>query len=419
MIRLAILGRPYVSGPTGPVPVPAKAIGLLAYLALHPESQPRERVIELLWPERASLTGRKLLRNLLWRLRQDLVDEIVVAREDWLALGTTVWVDAREFIQTRQLTLYRGDLLDGIAVRDAPEFESWLMSERDRWRSTFVDIVERAITDKEAVDGWTEVESLARLGLLHAPLTESLHRDLMEALARLGRRAEAIHHYDTWRDFSYLQMALDPEPETQDLYRAIVEGKEPSSLPAASRGTYATSFDYALISDLPLLEIYAGCDDTSPYGRSLSPIQHLASGWKFARYGDVPEAQAAFEAAIAGFSSASDARGAAQAYGELALLALHSGRYDEASGWVAACDSLGEAVWSPALRRLRHCVIGLVNLQHSGNEALTATSTSFTAQLVPSLLAASRCELAHDLAVRGLLDDAARAAVDKLALQRR
>ncbi len=99
MIRLAILGWPYVSGPTGPVPVPAKAIGLLAYLALHPESQPRERVIEVLWPERASLTGRKLLRNLLWRLRQDLVDEIIVAREDWLALGTTVWVDVREFIR--------------------------------------------------------------------------------------------------------------------------------------------------------------------------------------------------------------------------------------------------------------------------------------------------------------------------------
>jgi hypothetical protein len=56
-------------------------------------------------------------------------------------------------------------------------------------------------------------------------------------------------------------------------------------------------------------------------------------------------------------------------------------------------------------------------VQQSHNEALKVSATTFTQQVVPQVLAASRCELAHGLATRGLLDAVAHAAIEQLALR--
>src|SRR5690242_11788069 len=49
-----------------------KAASLLAYLAFHRAPQPRETLIELLWPETQLETGRHNLGSALWFLRNQL-----------------------------------------------------------------------------------------------------------------------------------------------------------------------------------------------------------------------------------------------------------------------------------------------------------------------------------------------------------
>ena len=128
------------------------------------------------------------------------------------------------------------------------------------------------------------------------------------------------------------------------------------------------------------------------------------------------EAQAAFQYALAGFRSVADARAVGQAYCELAMLALCASQYAEMAEWLYAYQDVAQVGRSPALHRLRHALIGLLEVYRSGNAELLASAARFTAEIAPALLAASRCELAHDLALRGLLDDVAREAVGRLAL---
>lgn len=136
-IRLSLLGQPHVRCEETSLPLPKKAIGLLAYLATHPDSQPRDRLIELLWPDRDPAAGRKDLRNTLWALRRALGSEAITSESGCVALGAGVWADVHEFAQRATPDLYRGPFLDGLYFDDAPDFEHWLAAEQAHWQERY------------------------------------------------------------------------------------------------------------------------------------------------------------------------------------------------------------------------------------------------------------------------------------------
>src|SRR5690349_5569744 len=137
--HLYLLGPPHFEHDGHPVDLPpAKAMGLLAYLALTPGPQPREAILALLWPESYAEAARKNLRNTLWAVRKALGDDVLDAGDDRLALADSAWVDVREFERRGDPILYGGLLLDGLGFGDAPDFDLWLGSERERLEQQYL-----------------------------------------------------------------------------------------------------------------------------------------------------------------------------------------------------------------------------------------------------------------------------------------
>src|SRR5262249_47846279 len=125
-----------------------KERALVAFLAL-PAGAPhsRDNLASLLWSDRGDPQARDSLKHALTRLRQCLqsaespaiiahpqtvrldpaaVSTDVAAFERLLSAGTPETIE-------QAIALYRGDLLDGITIRDAV-FEDWLLVERQRLR---------------------------------------------------------------------------------------------------------------------------------------------------------------------------------------------------------------------------------------------------------------------------------------------
>lgn len=65
---------------------------------------------------------------------------------------------------------------------------------------------------------------LKRLVACH-PLNEWLHGQLITALYRSGRRADALHAYHDMRNLLREELGLDPSTELQNLYQAILSDK--------------------------------------------------------------------------------------------------------------------------------------------------------------------------------------------------
>ncbi len=214
----------------------AKAIALLAYLALTSTPQTRDHLVELFWAESSPDAARKNLRNTLWTLRKALGEEAVGGDSERLTLGEGVWVDVRALERASEspppsldeqreiVELYHGPLLDGLVLAEAPEWELWLAVERERLEQRFLRLSETLVEGYRAAGRWDEIIEVARRALAQNRLQESLYRALMEAHARLGERAEALRHFDLLVRVLEEELGVEPLPETDALRAAILSG---------------------------------------------------------------------------------------------------------------------------------------------------------------------------------------------------
>jgi DNA-binding SARP family transcriptional activator len=209
-----------------------KRVALLAYLAA---ASPfgfhrRDSLLALFWPEADKDHARTSLRKAIHFLRHELGAAVVIGRGDE-EVGidpTQVWCDVREFDRrltagelTDALALYRGDLMPGFFVPDAPEFERWLDDERHGLRQraaetawTVADRLERAGEPDNAAK-W------ARWALACTPDDEPAVRRLMTLLGRLGDRAGAIRAYDEVTTRLRREYEVTPSTETRQLAETV------------------------------------------------------------------------------------------------------------------------------------------------------------------------------------------------------
>ncbi len=245
--RLFFLGAPKIELAKQPLALNAKAVALLAYLAVNHDPQPRERILGLLWADSTSDAARKNLRNGLWMIRKTLGDDAITSDDDHLALGTTVWADVREFESlfdlrsansalapapepkseilkhTSKIELYRAPLLDGFSLPDASDFEIWLTTERERLAQTHLRALDALGKAQAARGDWHAVIETARRALAHDNLQEPMYRALMRAHAQLGDRSAAMREYNTLRAMLDRELDVTPLPETEALREAIVK----------------------------------------------------------------------------------------------------------------------------------------------------------------------------------------------------
>jgi DNA-binding SARP family transcriptional activator len=227
-----------------------KAVALLAYLAVTGKSQGREYLTALLWPNSPAEAARKNLRNTLWQIRKALGDEVVQSPNDRLGLGDEVWTDVHAFETAARalidapgpavtelqaaIELYQGLLLEDLTLLEAPDFEVWLTTERERFGQLYLRLLERLTGVYRAGGNWQEMIAVAQQALAHDNLQEPMYRTLMEAHARLDERAEALRQYDLLRTVLAQELGVEPLPETETLRQAIVDGNlQPATRPAA------------------------------------------------------------------------------------------------------------------------------------------------------------------------------------------
>jgi len=231
--------------PGAPLAFPTrKAQALLCYLAMPPgEAHPRDKLASLLWGSTVETTARTSLRQTLYALRRSLrraEGDPLHADGNMVSLDPdAVTVDVVEFEKrvnegapaalAQAISLYRGDLLDGLTVQEPP-FEDWLLGERERLHETALGALARLLGHQRAA-GSTEaaIQTALRLVALDA-LQEPAHRALMQLYVETGRRAAALRQYQLCQSTLRRELKAEPEKETSALYEEILRGRA-SSVP--------------------------------------------------------------------------------------------------------------------------------------------------------------------------------------------
>jgi len=249
MIEFRALGPAQLVGPAGTdteaVLARPKLLGVLAFLGAGAGRgfQRRDSLIGCFWPELSQDRARSAVRQSLYRLRQSLGDAVVVTRgDDEVALSAEFRCDVAAFEdalargdRAAALELYRGDLLEGLYVADAPEFERWLDERRKHLRQQ-ASAAAWELADQEAGRRHTvEAGRWSRHARHLAPLDERLLRRVITLLDGLGDRAGAVREYDTFARRMAIELELEPSPETKALIAAVRQRSEPVAAASSRR----------------------------------------------------------------------------------------------------------------------------------------------------------------------------------------
>lgn len=190
------------------------------------------QVSDALWQDTDGDAADQALRTTLHRLRKLLQHEQAVRLEDrHLYLDPRyLWADCLAFDRVahhprmadraclqRALNRYRGPFLPG-------ESAPWALAFRERLRAHYMSMAERlGVLLEQEGDYLGAVDCYLR-AIEVEPVAESFYRRLMNAYARLGRRAEALAAYQRCRQTLLSRLGVSPTQETLALYQSLAEG---------------------------------------------------------------------------------------------------------------------------------------------------------------------------------------------------
>jgi TolB-like protein/DNA-binding SARP family transcriptional activator len=263
MIRLRTLGVLDLRSSDGQelraVLAQPKRVALLAYLALSTPRRchRRDSLLPLFWPDLDDDHARDALSQAVRFLRRSLGDGVLLSRHgdelelDWQDL----WCDAVAFEEALDagrrvdaLDLYRGQLLDGFHVANAPDFERWLSGERDRLARRHLGTMEGLAHECEAADDFGGAAVWWRRLAAADPYNSRVALQLMRSLASAGDPGGAVHHARVHGALLREELNVAPDPQVTMLVKELESGtglakapRPPSPVPLPSTHSEASA----------------------------------------------------------------------------------------------------------------------------------------------------------------------------------
>ena len=254
---LRLLGTPEVSHAEQPITFQTrKVLALLAYLAVEQGVHSRDKITALLWPESDEERGKASLRRALAYLRENLHEpshegsrhvslpstHMLIEHHtlsfnlasdfeiDTQTLQTAFTLarrrssgDLRTHLAHLQMaaSCYRGNFLNGLSLPDAPDFEDWLLLQRESWRRQANTVFDRLSQwQTEAGELENALETTTRW-VEYDLLNEMAHTRLMQLHSALGDRVDALRAFERCRAILERELSAEPSSEIMVLAERI------------------------------------------------------------------------------------------------------------------------------------------------------------------------------------------------------
>jgi DNA-binding SARP family transcriptional activator/TolB-like protein len=212
---------------------PRSRLALLAVLAAAGTGGVRrEKLMAMFWPDSDDERARNALRQALFVLRRDLGGSRITQGVADLRLDPDVITsDVGDFDQAVKggrwedaVGCYQGPFLDGVIVREAPEFERWADEQRQRLANAYaraleaLAVVAEAHRERAAAVRWWE-----RRAALD-PLSTRVAMAYMKALTEAGERERAIQHAAVYAAVMRSELESGPDPAVVAFADALRNG---------------------------------------------------------------------------------------------------------------------------------------------------------------------------------------------------
>ncbi len=226
---LTLLGPPSAAFDDGRPVTPslgAKALALLAFLALEPKEHTREELAGLLWGESPEAEARASLRQALKQLRTVLGDAVCADRRQ-VRLAQPVECDVLQFDRLAgadaraAVALEIPHFLTGFSVRHAPRFDEWVADIRAALIHRYVGLLGTLCREAMGQWRWRDAVEYADRWLSCDPFSDEAVRLAIEARFMAGDRGAALACFAEYRVVLERETGCEPSRNLLNLIRRV------------------------------------------------------------------------------------------------------------------------------------------------------------------------------------------------------
>ena len=270
--RLVTLGTPAAIDGTGqalPVPQGSYRLGLLVFVAVE-QSVSRERAVTMFWGDKSPKSARHSLSQTLYEIRGDLGDHWISATHSRLQISEGIDVDVTELEDAfddgdfgQVLSIHAGRFLDPLGGSFPNDFESWVETTRRRLLKKQALASQKTFEHRRSEGDREGMLRVAEQWCGFHPVDEGAVTALVEGLALLGRRSEALQRFERFASDFDEQYGGKPGRPLLDLVEAVRAGTVGSREPVPP-----------VPSDRPPASLVRVSDDGAPMRPTISRDRH-------------------------------------------------------------------------------------------------------------------------------------------------
>lgn len=241
-LQLRVLGPIEISWQGRPLAITRRQTrALLGRLAFPLGPATRDELAFLFWPDEPQRQARRKLTHLLTHLRRALpLPNLLLMDDDHVGFDPALaWSDAATFetlcatpsgagrraAMRQALALYRGPLLQGLAVPENPEYEQWQERTRQSLHNAYYLAVSVTLDDCQTSGDYETGIALAERFLAQDEAREEIHRALMALYALNGNRDAVMRQFDRLALVLERELGAEPLDTTRAVYHAILHGR--------------------------------------------------------------------------------------------------------------------------------------------------------------------------------------------------
>jgi DNA-binding SARP family transcriptional activator/tetratricopeptide (TPR) repeat protein len=247
MKTILLLGGAAIHGPDGTTTGrgPRARMALLAVLATsRGRTASRERLAALLWPDNDTDRARHLVREAIYRLREQLGESALVSvgdeiRLDDMQVDCDVWQlerAARQGEWPEVDRLYRGPFLDSLSIGGSVEFEQLVDAERSRLAALHSQAIESLAANLTARGEWDSALVLWKRRATADPYNSRIALQLMATLDAAGDRGGALRHAALHTELLAAELGAAPDPDVAAFAERLRREPAPRARPSVPNG---------------------------------------------------------------------------------------------------------------------------------------------------------------------------------------
>jgi predicted ATPase/DNA-binding SARP family transcriptional activator len=298
-LQIFLLGNPRIILDDVPIHIStARAIPLIAYLAVTGKSQTRDVLANLLWPESTQKQALASLRTTLWRLKVAGLDEWITLDHSEIDLNRhkNISIDVVNFTSlldkcnthghppsqiclyctpalTEAVELYNGEFMSGFDISKASTFDDWRMQQNVTLQILHLNALERLVRCHRTFGDFNLAIRYARIWINYDHLNEDAHIQLLRLYSITGQRTAGITLYKHYKEVLSRELGVEPTEELIALYKQIQAGQ---STPLSSQKVTNPVFLIADIVNAPQYWTKVGAEKDTIFAAHINIFKDTA-----------------------------------------------------------------------------------------------------------------------------------------------